>query len=84
MFAPRRVPPLLHDFRAGIVQRHEGDRSGGDTQRRFDLCAGRPKSREGETRPTARLVNERHRFERIVNAALSVGESVIDRQDEAG
>ena len=80
--APR--PALLHDFRARVIERHEGDRPRSHTRGRLYLCTGRPKSRKGEARTTTRLMNERHRHERIVDAALSVGERVVHRQDEAG
>ncbi len=80
--APRS--PLLHDVRARVVQLHERDGAGRDAHRRAHGLALGAQTREGEARPAAALMDERHRLERVVDPALAVRQRVVHRKHEAG
>ncbi len=74
---------LLHRIRGRVVELHEGDRTGRDAGGGAHHRSFRAQTRKGEPRATARLVNERHRPERVVDARLSVGQRVVDGEYEA-
>ncbi len=74
---------LLHHVGRCIVQLHERHRSRSDPHRRADDVVLGPEAREGEARPTPRLMHERHRPQGVVDPGPSVGERVLDRQHKA-
>ncbi len=75
---------LLDHVGRRVVQAHEGDRTRGDAHRGADDVVLGPEPGEGEPGPSARLVDQGHRPEGVVDAVPAVGEGVLDRQDEAG
>ena len=79
--APRAS--LLDCISRGIIQLHERDWSTGDPGGRANHRSLRAQAREGETRPAAALMYERHRGERVINPVLPVRQRVFHRQHEA-
>ncbi len=84
MLAPRRVPPCLTTSVEASNRRHERDRARGHAHGGADDVILGPEPREAESGAATGLVHQSHGAERVVDAALAVGERVVDRQDEAG
>ncbi len=74
---------LLDRIGRCIVKLHERHRPGRNARRRADHRALAPQLRESETGPATRLVDERHRAKSVVDPVASVGECVLDWQNEA-
>ena len=74
---------LLHHIRRGVIQLHERDGPGRYTHRRTDDVVLGAQSGERESGPAARLMHQRHRPERVVDARAAVGEGVFHREHEA-
>ena len=84
MLAPRRVPPCFTTSVDASNRAHERHRTRGHAHGGADDVVLGPEPGEAEAGAAARLVHQRHRAQRVVDAALAVGERVVDRQHEAG
>ena len=76
--APRA--PLLDRFRRGIEDRHEGDRSAGDSLRGKDRVVFRAKTGEGKAGPAAALVDHGGVLDGFEDAV----DGILHGEDEAG
>ena len=84
MLAPRRVPPCLTtSVEASNRLMKETGPEATPMVRADDVVLG-PEPGEAEPGAAAALVHQRHGAEGVVDAALAVGEGVVDREHEAG
>ena len=84
MLAPRRVPPCFTtSVEASNRLMNETGPEATPIVRADDVVLG-PEPGEAEAGAAAALVDQRHGAEGVVDAALAVGERVVDRQHEAG
>ena len=84
MFAPRRVPPC---FTASVDASYSFMKEIGPDATPVRRAHDRPlraQPREREAGAAARLMDERHRAQRVVDAVLAVGERIFHGQHEAG
>ena len=84
MLAPRRVPPCLTTSveASNRLMKETGPEATPMVERTMSFL-GRSREKLKPVPPPA-LVHQRHGAEGVVDAALAVGERVVDRQHEAG